>query len=83
MVHICNAPIEILTDAGLSRPDLFCGLRSALEVFGATMSTPDVVLQLIVPSMFIFMAARFLMRAIAASVAFITNRPPEGTEGEG
>ncbi len=83
MVHICDAPIAILTDTGLSRPDLFCGLRSALEVFGAKMSTPDVALQLIVPAMFIFMAVRFLSRAIAASVAFTTNRLPKDTEGEG
>jgi hypothetical protein len=83
MVHICNAPIEILADAGLSRPDLFCGLRSALEVFGAKMSTPDVALQLIVPAMFIFMAARFLSRAIAASVAFTSNRLPQDPEGQG
>ncbi len=83
MVHICNAPIEILTDTGLSRPDLFCGLRSVLEVFGAKMSTPDVALQLIVPAMFIFMATRFLSRAIAAGVAFATNRLPKDTEGQG
>jgi len=83
MVHICNAPIEILADAGLSRPELFCWLRSALEVFGATMPTPDVTLQLIVPAMFMFMAARFLSRAIAASVTFTTNRLPEEPEDEG
>ena len=82
MVHICDAPIQILTDAGLSRPDIFCGLRSALEVFGATMSTPDVALQLIVPAMFIFMAVRFLSRSIAASVAFTSNRLPKHAEGE-
>jgi hypothetical protein len=61
---------------------LFCGLRSGLEVFGAQMSTPDVALQLIVPAMFIFMAVRFISRAIAASAAFITNKLPE-PEGEG
>ncbi|MBT8454401.1 MAG: TRAP transporter small permease subunit [Deltaproteobacteria bacterium] len=83
MVHICDAPMQLLTDAGLSRPEIFCGLRNALEVFGATMSTPDVALQLIVPSMFIFMAGRFLMRGIAASVAFASNRLPEAVEGEG
>ena len=83
MVHICDAPIQLLTDAGLSRPEIFCGLRNALEVFGATMSTPDVALQLIVPSMFIFMAVRFLMRSIAASIAFTSNRLPEDVEGEG
>jgi TRAP-type C4-dicarboxylate transport system permease small subunit len=83
MIHICAAPAEVLADAGLSRPDLFCGLRSALEVFDAQMSTPDVALQLIVPAMFIFMAVRFISRAFAASAAFITNKPPSETNGEG
>lgn len=82
MIHICEAPANVIADAGLSRPDLFCGVRSALEVFGAQMSTPDVALQLIVPAMFIFMSVRFISRAIAASSAFIKNTPPE-TEGEG
>ena len=83
MIHICEAPLELLADAGLSRPDIFCGLRSALEVFGAQMSTPDVALQLIVPAMFIFMSVRFLSRALAASSAFIRNTPPEDLQGEG
>jgi len=83
MIHICEAPVELLVETGLSRPDVFCGLRSALEVFGAQMSTPDVALQLIVPAMFIFMAVRFLMRAIAATVSFTTNRSIEDIEGEG
>lgn len=83
MIHICAAPAQVLADAGLSRPDLFCGLRSALEVFGARMSTPDVALQLIVPAMFIFMSVRFISRAFAASAAFITNKLPSATDGEG
>lgn len=82
MIHICEAPLQVLADAGLSRPDLFCALRSGLEVFGATMSTPDVALQLIVPAMFIFMAVRFIMRAAAASAAFITKKYPEDSEGD-
>jgi hypothetical protein len=47
------------------------------------MSTPDVALQLIVPAMFIWMAVRFLSRAIAASSAFISNKLPTDAEGEG
>jgi TRAP-type C4-dicarboxylate transport system permease small subunit len=82
MIHICDAPAQILADTGLSRPDLFCGVRSVLEVFGAPMSTPDVALQLIVPAMFIFMSVRFLSRALAASAAFITKNYPEDAEGE-
>jgi TRAP-type C4-dicarboxylate transport system permease small subunit len=80
MVHICQAPAQLLADAGLSRPDMFCGIRSLIEVFGAKMSTPDVALQLIVPAMFIFMSVRFLSRAIAASVAFVTKNYPDTAE---
>ncbi len=83
MIHICDAPLGLLADTGLSRPDVFCMLRSALTVFGADMSTPDVVMQLIVPAMFIFMAIRFFSRAAAASSAFITKNYPEDSEGEG
>jgi len=83
MIHICEAPLQILTDTGLSRPSIFCAIRSGLEVFGATMSTPDVALQLIVPAMFIWMAIRFSSRALAASMALITNKLPTAAEGEG
>ncbi len=82
MVHICDASAAVLADTGLSKPSGFCAIRSALEVFGAQMSTPDVALQLIVPAMFIFMAIRFFSRALAASVAFITKRYPEHLTGE-
>ena len=82
MIHICAAPAQVLADTGVSRPDLFCGLRSVLDAFGAQMSTPDVALQLIVPVMFIFMSVRFMSRALAASVAFITKRYPDTSEGE-
>jgi len=83
MIHICEAPAAILAAADLSRPGIFCGVRSALEVFGAQMSTPDVALQLIVPSLFIFMSIRFISRAVAASAAFITKNYPDDSEGEG
>jgi len=82
MIHICEAPAAVLVQAGLSRPDLFCAIRSVLQVLGVQMSTPDVVLQLIVPAMFIFMAVRFFSRAVAASAAFITKNYPDDSEGE-
>lgn len=82
MIHICQAPAQLLADAGLSRPDMFCGIRTLLEVFGVEMSTPDVALQLIVPAMFIFMSVRFLLRAIAAGVAFVTKNYPDSAEGK-
>ena len=83
MIHICLASAVVLADTGLSRPCVFCALRSALEVFGAQMSTPDVALQLIVPAMFIFMAIRFMSRALAACVTFVTKDYTSGTGGEG
>ena len=46
------------------------------------MSTPDVALQLIVPAMFIWMSFRFISRAIAASIAFISNKLPDPSEEE-
>jgi len=82
MIHICQAPAQLLADASLSRPDMFCGIRTLLEVFGVEMSTPDVALQLIVPAMFIFMSVRFLLRAIAAGVAFVTKNYPDSAEGK-
>lgn len=83
MIHICEASASVLTDTGLARPNIFCALRSALEVFGAQMSTPDVTMQLIVPVLFIFMSVRFVMRAVGASVAFVTKTYPDDAEGEG
>lgn len=82
MIHICDASRELVVNAGLSRPELFCTVRNMLDVFGVQMSTPDVALQLIVPAMFMFMAVRFVSRAIAAGVVFVTKRFPEETEGE-
>jgi TRAP-type C4-dicarboxylate transport system permease small subunit len=82
MIHICAASPEVLANAGLSRPGIFCAIRSGLEVFGAQMSTPDVALQLIVPAMFMFMALRFISRAIAASIAFVSKDYPDDSEGQ-
>lgn len=83
MIHICEASAAVLADAGLARPGIFCAVRSSLEVFGVQMSTPDVTLQLIVPAMFMFMAVRFLSRAIAASIALVTKKYPQRPTGRG
>ena len=80
MIHICEAQAVALAESGLSRPDIFCGIRSFLEMFGAKMSTPDTALQLIVPAMFLFMAVRFILRAMAATHEFVTG---QYTPGEG
>ncbi len=77
MIHICDATLGVIESAGLSRPDMFCGLRSGLDLFGAKMSTPDVALQLVVPAMFMFMAIRLLLRFVQASYMFATKRASE------
>lgn len=83
MMHICEASAQVLTDSALSRPSFFCAVRSVLEVFGVKMSTPDVALQLIVPAMFMFMAVRFISRAAAAGLAFVTKHYPDEPKGKG
>lgn len=80
MIHVCEAGGQVLRDAGLGRPEVFCRIRDGLEIFDATMSTPDVALQLIVPAMFMFMAIRFGARAVAAIYAFITDTVPPDPE---
>lgn len=77
MIHICDAAKDTIIDSGLSRPDIFCWIRSVLDLFGAEMSTPDVALQLIVPVMLIFMSIRLLLRAVQASYMFVTKRAKE------
>lgn len=80
MVHLCDASAQTLATAGMDKPDFFCAIRSGLEVFGVTMPTPDVTLQLIVPTMFIFMSVRFILRAGAAFYSVATNTPPPEPE---
>jgi len=63
-VHICQASVQGLADAALDRPDVFCGLRWVLTEVGAPVETPVGALQLIVPAMFLLIAARLVARSV-------------------
>ena len=62
---------QLVADAGLSRPELFCGLRSLLEAVGAPVETPVGALQLIVPAMFLWMSVRFGVRFITVTMKLV------------
>jgi TRAP-type C4-dicarboxylate transport system permease small subunit len=88
--HICDAPREALASAGLSRPVLFCPIRSFFGALGAPLATPDTALQLIVPSMFLVISLRFVAQGIGAVMQLFKPEAPEApaadapaSEGEG
>lgn len=81
-LHLCEAGAQALADAGLSRPDVFCAIRSGLEAIGVQAETPVGALQLIVPAMFLIIAVRFTARSIGAVVALFRDEAA-GDPGEG
>lgn len=76
-VHICQGGAAALADAELSRPGLFCAMRSALDSIGVQVETPIAALQLIVPAMFLVIAVRFFARFIGSIIALVRG------EGDG
>lgn len=76
-MHVCDATLERVTDAGLEMPTIFCGVRGALASLGVPIETPDAALQLIVPVMFIVMAVRLLANGTGAFIALGTGTIPK------
>lgn len=76
-MHVCDATLARVTDAGLEMPTIFCGVRSALASLGVPVETPDAALQLIVPVMFIVMAVRLLANGTSAFIDLGTGKIPE------
>ena len=64
--HLCDASAEELEIARYTRPAVFCGIRGFMEALALPRSTPQTILQLIVPAMLVVMSVRFLGRGIAA-----------------
>lgn len=78
--HVCDAGAAALSDAGLDRPGLFCGVRWILGKVGAPVETPGAASQLIVPAMFLVIAVRLVGKAIGA---FMTTAQSHGGAGAG
>ena len=78
--HICMAPAQALADASLTRPDLFCALRSTLDSIGIQVETPIAALQLIVPAMFLVIAVRFFARFVGATISLVRGEA-DGDKG--
>lgn len=76
-LHVCDAPARLVADAGLEIPHAFCAIRSALAGIGVPVETGQAALQLIVPVMFVIIAARLVANAVAA---FMDLRKPSKPE---
>ncbi len=80
-IHICEGSAQLISDSGLTRPDLFCGLRDFLTQVGAPVETPVGALQLIVPAMFLFMAVRFAARFVTVTIHLVEGHVDDETAG--
>lgn len=65
-LHVCDATPEQVADAGLEAPALFCLVREGLAAIGIPVETATAALQLIVPAMFVVIAARLLANGLGA-----------------
>ncbi|MEM6958349.1 MAG: TRAP transporter small permease subunit [Myxococcota bacterium] len=72
-IHICLGSADDLTRAGVQRPDLFCSLRGVFDGAGLTVNTPERLMDLLVPAMFVVIAARLIASGVHAFM-----RVPEG-----
>ena len=80
-VHICTGTATDIANAGLERPDLFCGARSFFESFGLTVNTPERMMDLLVPAMFCIIAARLLAIGVNAFMRIPTGGIPDSELG--
>ena len=69
--HLCEGTKEELKSIDVEIPHVFCGVRSALKVFGVTAETPGAAFQMIVPFMFFVIGLRFLGAGFSAGAAVI------------
>lgn len=76
-INICDATAAQLEAASLSKPALFCGLRSLLGALGAPVESPAAAAQLIVPIMFVMIAVRLFANGVGA---FLEIGQPEKKE---
>lgn len=76
-IHVCDATVRQLADARIEEvPSFFCVVRDGLGGLGVPIETPGAALQLVVPAMFIVIAARLIGHAVSASMA-LAKGPPD------
>ena len=73
IVHVCEAAPDALETARQERPGFFCAIRTGLESFDITANSPEIVLNLVVPTFFTIMAVRFLFKSFFAFSAVRTG----------
>lgn len=65
--HVCDAPAQVLIDAGIDAPGFFCGVRWLLSQLGVpAVETPGAAAQFIVPVMFLAISLRLLFKGVGA-----------------
>lgn len=78
-VHLCDASDALLQEVGAVRPPIFCAIRGFFKLLDVRLETPGAAFQLVVPVMFVFMAARLLGGGIYHFIRFGRG---EGDEDE-
>lgn len=73
-IHVCDAPAQLVADAGLQVPHVFCAIRGALGSLGVPVETGQAALQLIVPVMFTIISIRLIANGVSA---FMELRKPD------
>lgn len=67
--HLCDIAGSELASQGIDRPDLFCAIRHLLGKIGVPATTPETVMQLIVPPALMLMSVRFVLKGIGSFIA--------------
>ena len=75
--HLCDAPAAVIADQGLSRPGIFCSVRSFLGLFSAAPATPENGMQMIIPPALLIMAVRFLLKGGGAFLSLRDGGLPD------
>jgi TRAP-type C4-dicarboxylate transport system permease small subunit len=67
--HLCDISGAELASQGIDRPNLFCAVRHLLGKLGTPATTPENVMQLIVPPALVLMGVRFVFKGIGSFIA--------------
>ncbi len=76
-IHLCVASSDLLANADVARPGFFCGVRSFLDSLGLPVNTPTRAMDLLVPAMFLIIAARFTAKGIGSFLRIPSGGIPD------